>query len=307
MTLDTGRAVATLRGLTAKFDAAVSAATPFYPTLATIVQSTGSDEQYGWLGSMPGVREWLGDRQFKTLRAASFTLTNKEWESSVAIERADIEDDRLGMYGPVLAQLGAEAAYHPDELLVSAIEAAESTACFDGQYFFDTDHSWGDSGTQDNDLTYNASDHAAVTAAEMKAAFRASVNALLGFKNDQGKLLNRPVAVRQMSDITLVVPTTLRSVAYDAFEAQLSGGGDTNVVIDRPNIVCLPSLASGVKMYTFATGGMLKPFVFQARRPLSRQMKGMDDREFKAVKFMTDARYNLGYLAWWNAVLTTFN
>jgi phage major head subunit gpT-like protein len=52
---------------------------------------------------------------------------------------------------------------------------------------------------------------------------------------------------------------------------------------------------------------MLRPFVFQARRPLARQMKGMDDREFKNVKFMTDARYNLGYLAWWNAVLTEFN
>ena len=115
MALDTARAVATLRGLTAKFDAGADAAQPYYPNLCTIVPSNGSDEQYGWLGSMPGMQEWLGDRQFKSLRSGNFTLANKKWESSIAIEKDDIEDDRLGMYGPVLEHLGQEAALHPDE------------------------------------------------------------------------------------------------------------------------------------------------------------------------------------------------
>lgn len=306
MALDTARAVATLRGLTAKFDIGVSGGAPFYPNLCTIVPSTGADEKYGFLGAMPGMREWLGDRQFQTLRAGDYTLANKEWESSVNIEKNDIDDDRLGMYGPVLQQLGMEAAYHPDELLVTAIEAGESTACFDGQYFFDTDHSWGESGEQSNDLTGAAATGTQPTVAEMKAAFRACVTALLGFKNDKGKLLNRPV-VRTANDLTLVVPLVYRDVAHDAFDAVLIGNGESNVVIDRPNIVCLPALSSGAKFWVFATGGVLKPFVFQARRPLARQMKGMDDREFKNVKFMTDARYNLGYLAWWNAVQYTFS
>lgn len=305
MALDTARAVATVRGLTAKFDIGVSGGAPFYPNLCTIVPSTGSDEKYGFLGAMPGVREWLGDRQFQSLRAGDYTLANKEWESSVNIQKNDIDDDRLGMYGPVLEQLGMEAAYHPDELLITAIEAGESTACFDGQYFFDTDHSWGESGTQDNDLTGAAATDTQPTVAEFKAAFRACVTKLLGFKNDKGKLLNRPV-IRTMNDLTLVVPLVYRDVAHDTFDAVLIGSGESNVVIDRPNIICLPGLASAAKFYVFATGGILKPFVFQARRPLARQMKGLDDREFKDVKFMTDARYNLGYLAWWNAVLYTF-
>lgn len=304
MAVDTSRAVATLRGLTAKFDAGIQAAQPFYPTLCTVVQSTGADEQYGWLGGMPGVREWLGERQFNTLRAGNFTLANKEWENSVGILKNDIDDDRLGMYGPVLEQLGMEAAMHPDELLITLLEAAESTACFDGQYFFDTDHSWGDSGTQDNDLTYAAATGTTPTTDEFKAAFRAAVTALLGFKNDRGKLLNRPTVTR-LSNLTLAVPLALRATAYDAVESTMLSNS-TNVVIDRPNIVCLPSLASSAKFYVFNTGAILRPFVFQARRPLARQMKGMDDREFKDVKFMTDARYNMGYLAWWNAVLTTF-
>lgn len=306
MSLSTAAAVATLRGLTAKFDTGMTSASPLYPTLCTQVPSAGADEKYGFLGAMPGVREWLGDRQFQTLRAGDYTLENKEWETSVGIEKNHIDDDRLGMYGPVLEQLGAEAAMHPDELLYTAISAGESTACFDGQYFFDTDHSWGASGTQSNDLTYNASDHTAVTTAEFKAAFRAAVKAMLAFKNDQGKYYHRPT-ISRLSDLVLLVPLELRDQAYDALEAQLIGNGESNVVIDRPNIITSAQLGSSVKFYVFRTAQVLKPFVFQARRPLARQMKGMDDREFKDVKFMADARYNLGYLAWWNACLTTFN
>ena len=65
-------------------------------------------------------------------------------------------------------------------------------------------------------------------------------------------------------------------------------------------------LTDSSKMYLFNLDGALKPFVFQAREPISRQMKGLDDIETKDVKFMTESRYNVGYLAWWKAVLTTF-
>lgn len=304
MSLDVAGAVATLRGLTAKFDNAVMQQTPFYPSVCTIAPSVGADEAYGMLGGMPGMREWLGDRVFHSLRAGKFTIENKLWENSVAINKTDIEDDRLGMYVPLLEMLGQRAALHPDKLLVQAIEAAESSECFDGQYFFDTDHSWGESGSQSNDLTYDATDHTAVTVAEFKAAFRASVTALLGFKDDQGELLTQPT-VERLSSLVVAVPLALRGTAHDAIESIVLGTS-TNVVVDRPKIVCLPGLSSSAKFYTFNTDSPLRPFVFQARKPLSRQMKGMDDQESKLVKFMADARYNLGYLAWWNAVLTTF-
>lgn len=304
MALDTARAVATLRGLTAKFDMGAAAAKPFYPSLSTIVQSTGSDEQYGWLGSMPGMREWLGDRQFKSLRSAHFTLANKEWESSLAIQKNDIDDDRLGMYGPVLSQLGMEAAHHPDELLFSLIADGESEAGFDGQFFFDTDHAWGDSGAQSNDLTQAAATGTVPTEAEFRTAYHAARAAMLGFKNDQGKLFVRPT-IRPFTNLLLLVPASLEEVANQAINKTFVNSGETNIVLDKPTIVASGSI-DATKIYLFNLSQMLKPFVFQARRPLARQMKGMDDREFKDVKFMTDARYNMGYLAWWNAVLVTF-
>lgn len=306
MALDTGRAVATLRSLTAKFDNKIAASTPFYPEVCTIVPSDGADEEYGLLGNMPGVREWLGDRIYEDLRAAKYTLANKHWESSLLISKNDIEDDRMGLYGPLLEQLAIEAAYHPDELLFeTAIVTGDAVACFDGQFFFDTDHAFGDSGTQSNKLTYNATDHTAVTATEFRSAYHAARKKLMTYKNDKGKLLNRPV-VRGMDGLMLVVPPDLEEAAAQALNSIIISNS-SNIVLDKPRLVVSPHLTSAVKFYLFKVDGPIKPFVFQARKPLSRQVVDLNNIETKHAKFLTEARYNIGYGAWWTAVLTEFN
>jgi phage major head subunit gpT-like protein len=304
MPLDTARGITNLRSLTKIFDLGVEAAMPFYPEIATVVQSEGADEQYGGLGSVPGVREWLGDRQFHTLRGGQFTITNREWENSVQIQKNDIDDGRLAKYGPILEQMGIEAMHHPDELMFELLVAGDSTLAFDGQFFFDTDHSWGASGTQSNDLTHAAATGTTPTEAEFRASYHAARAALLGFRRDNGKLWHRPT-IKPLTDLMLIVPPSLEEVANAALYKTLVNSGESNIVLDRPRIVPVAYI-SGDKYYLLRTGQPIKPFIFQARRPLNRQMKGLDDREWKDVKFMTDARYNAGYLGWWNAVLMTF-
>ena len=306
MSLDTAKAYAIQRSLTAKFNNAISSAEPFYPMVSTIVQSNGADEEYGLLGNMPGVREWVGPRIFNELRAAKFTVTNKLWEASLLFEKDNIADDRIGLYGPIMEQLAIEAGYHPDELLFETmIVGGATTLCFDGQYFYDTDHSWGSSGTLSNLKTYNASDHTAVTAAEFKAAFIQAKNTMLDFKNDQGKLLNRPTT-RSLNSLLCVVPTELYQPAEEAFQSVIISNS-SNIVLDRPKVICSPHLTDAASWYLFNLGTALKPFVFQAREPLSVSWKGADDIETKELKCMTRARYNMGYLAWWTSVKTTFN
>lgn len=307
MSLDTAKATVTLRSLTQKFDNKMRSATPLYPRICNIVKSNGADEEYGMLGNLPGIREWLGERKFKEVRAGRFTIVNKLWENSLLIAKTDIADDRMAMYGPLMEQLALEAAHHPDELTIETLlVGGESTACFDGQFFFDTDHVWGDSGSQSNDLTYNATDHTAVTVDEFNAAYHAAWSAMLGFKNDQGKYINRHL-FGSSKNLMVVIPRQLAWTATKALTASLTANGGSNVVLDRPEIVISPYLTDGAKFYLLNLGAPLKPFVFQEREALSRQMKGMDDAETKDVKFMTQARYNAGYLAWWNAVLTVFN
>jgi phage major head subunit gpT-like protein len=298
---------AVARDVTQLVEDAVETATPFYPQLCTIVNSNGADEKYSWLGSFPGMREWLGPRQFKQLLAADFTLANKHFESSLEILKTDIDDDRLGMMGMMAAQLGQEAAYHPDELLVSAINNAEAATCFDGQFFFDTDHVYGDSGTQSNDLSYAAATGTTPTPAEFRDAFHAALKAMLAFKRDNGKPYQRPT-IGALGNLLVTVPVSLYDIANKAFGQAIvveGGAGVSNFVIETPRILTVASLSDS-KFDLYHLGDALKPYVFQARQPLRVQSKGSDDIEFKEIKVMTEARYNVGYLAWWKAVRTTF-
>jgi phage major head subunit gpT-like protein len=305
MGLDVAQKTAKLRGLTALFDQTAQAAKPFYPTLCMVMNSLGADEQYGMLGSIPAVREWAGERHFNQLAAADFTIKNRKWEDSILIEKDNIDDDRLGIYGPVLQNLANEATHHPDKLLMQLIVAGASTVCFDGQYFFDTDHSWGKSGTQSNALTYDASDHTKVTGAEFRAAYHLALVAMMNFKRDNGEPFVRPI-VEEYNNLLVMVPPALKVAATEGTKAAILGN-NSNIVIGDARVVASPYMTNTAKWHLYDLSQPIKPYVFQARKPLTRQMKGMDDAEFKDVKFMCDARYNVGYGAWWTAVETTFN
>jgi len=109
-----------------------------------VVPSQAREEIYPWLGQFPGLREWIGPRIAKNLALHSFAITNKDFESTIEVPRNDIEDDRFGVFGPMFSELGRAAAMHPDELIFGLLAAGFATNCYDGQFFFDTDHPVGD-------------------------------------------------------------------------------------------------------------------------------------------------------------------
>lgn len=306
----TAAAITSLSRLTKVFDIGMRDVTPFYPRIATIVQSEGRDEEYGMMGTVPAVKEWLADRQFKSPRAAEFTIINKLFEVSERIEKTDIEDARLLKYGPRLQMLGQRMARHPDKLILGTLVVnAQTNLCLDGQFFFDTDHMWGDSGTQSNLITQTGTAVPALpTVTEFKAGLTAALNAIMGFLDDQGELLADDVIVGNGIDIQLMVlcPLKYRDVAITAQAAGiLINNGATNIVTVTAEVVATPRI-TGNYFDLYRTDTPFQPYIFQARRPIQRQMKGTDDQEFKDVKFMADARYNAGYGAWWNGVRVLF-
>lgn len=127
-------------GFSAAFQSGFEMAQPRAAQVAMMVPGTGSATTYGWLGQWPGFREWVGDRVLKDLKAHSYTLTNKPLESSVKVDRDQIEDDLTGTYGPMLQEMGRATAILPDELVFGAVNLGVSQLCYDGQFFFDTDH-----------------------------------------------------------------------------------------------------------------------------------------------------------------------
>lgn len=76
------------------FNKAFSETEPQYTKVAMEVPSDTRDETYAWLGAVPSMREWIGDRQIKNLAAYGYTIRNKDFELTVSVPRNDVEDDR---------------------------------------------------------------------------------------------------------------------------------------------------------------------------------------------------------------------
>jgi phage major head subunit gpT-like protein len=130
-------------GFKTLFDQGFAGAETVYEQLAMVMPSTTREEVYAWLGQMPGVREWLGERVVRNLALHDFTIKNRDFESTISVPRNDIEDDRFGVFGPMLTKLGKAAAEQPDKLVLSLLASGFAINCYDGQFFFDTDHPVG--------------------------------------------------------------------------------------------------------------------------------------------------------------------
>jgi len=122
------------------FNQAFDAAPSQWPLVAMEAPSTGRSVDYNWLGDFPMMREWVGDRVIKDLGAFKYEITNKDYESTVEVDRNDIDDDQIGVYTPMIQGLAQAAKVHPDTLVFALLKAGFATPCFDSQYFFDTDH-----------------------------------------------------------------------------------------------------------------------------------------------------------------------
>lgn len=106
---------------------------------STVPSSTKTNE-YSWLGTLPGMREWLGDRQVLQLRGHGYSIDNKDFEHTIEVKRTDIEDDNIGQYSMMFTAQGKACAAHPEQLVWGALAAGHQNLCYDGQFFFDTDH-----------------------------------------------------------------------------------------------------------------------------------------------------------------------
>lgn len=124
----------------AAFSEGFGQAPPQHEPITMMTASMTSQNEYGWLGQMSSMREWLGDRTIDGLTQHGYAIKNRKFESTVSVRRDDIEDDNLGVYTPLFQELGRAAAAHPCELVFKALKDGFSTKCYDGQYFFDSDH-----------------------------------------------------------------------------------------------------------------------------------------------------------------------
>ena len=127
-------------GFNAAFKTGIDGAKSAYKQVAMVAKSGTASNTYGWLGTFPKMREWVGGRLINSLTTHDYVVKNKPFESTISVDRDAVEDDQYGVYSPILTEMGRAAGEHPDELVFSLLKQGFTEKCYDGQYFFDTDH-----------------------------------------------------------------------------------------------------------------------------------------------------------------------
>src|SRR5699024_4574935 len=79
-------------------------------------------------------------RVIQDITNSGYNIVNKKFESTIVVVHVDIDDDNVGIYGPLFEELGRSAAVFPDQLVGELLAAGDKTPCYDGQNFFDAEH-----------------------------------------------------------------------------------------------------------------------------------------------------------------------
>ena len=257
---------------------------PKYPLVATEVPSSTSEEHYGWIGQMPDMEEWLDERTIKNLSAYTYTIKNKTFESTVAIDREELEDDRYGVYRPNFETMGAKAATAPDRTVFELLQRGFEAKCYDGQPFFSAEHKVAGK-TYSNMSTEKLS----------QESFIAARTAIMSFVGDKGKSLG---IVPNM----LLVPPALEMTAKKILEADIVNA-ETNITKGLAKVEVVSELAGDPNAwYLLATNEPLKPLILQMRkRPKFDSLtKDTDPNVFLKRQYLygVDGRWNAGFGFW---------
>lgn len=271
-------------GFNTLFNKALTTVEPLYKAIATVTPSTTDIETYAWLGDIPGMREWIGDREIQNLAASGYTIKNKDFELTIGIPRNAVEDDKIGIYNPSIEMLAQSAAMHPDELVFALLVSGFKATCYDGKPFFSDKHEVGKK-TFSNMGTAQLS----------LEAYIAARTSMMSLTNAKGRALN-------IVPDTLVVPPALEAKARDILVSDfINGTRNTMQGTAKPLVV--PQLAGNDKAwFLLSTSRPLKPLIYQERKKAKFVSKTAetDDNVFMKKQFIygADSRGNAGFGFW---------
>ena len=80
--------------------------------IATIINTTMPVQKYGWLGTVPPMREFVDERRPSGLASYAVSIEDKTFESTIAVERKAVEDDQLDLVKLRIRDLAYRVAAH---------------------------------------------------------------------------------------------------------------------------------------------------------------------------------------------------
>lgn len=260
--------------------------------LAMRTRSKAKTVEYNFLLAFDELREWIGERQIANLSVETFTIPNVKYESSLVVDRVDVESDSLGLYAPAIAER-VQGYFRKrrsifSDLLVNGATSGNNS--YDGVSFFNASHpSDGNGASQSNFDTSTA-----LTGANYDAAVQ-QMELLVDHRGNPMDILPD----------TLIVGSALRATVRDLF--QISTINQDNRAGLNPyfgsvaNIIVEP-LITGSNWYLFDTSHGLNSLILQDADDFELQTLASIDDEFVIMNdgffYGTRSRFGAGYGMW---------
>lgn len=275
------------QGVKTIFNKAFNSAEPKYKKVATEVPSSGRSESYKWLGKLPKMREWIGERVVQNIGGHSYTIENKDWEMTIGIDRNDIEDDAIGVYSPLFQEMGDAAALHPDDIVFDLLTKGFTEKCYDGKTYFHAEHPCGKDGKKKHSNTSNYK-----LGFEAYGEARASMQSIPG---EDGRIIS-------ISPRLLLVGPGDEAMGKKILTSEKWGDED-NPYRGTAELEVVPEFANHPGMWMLIDNKRpVKPIIFQRRKAPKLVKRDKDDDEAvfmkKEFQYGVDSRDNVGFSFW---------
>jgi phage major head subunit gpT-like protein len=287
------------------------------PAVSMLFTSDQSSEEYRWLGQSPAMREWIGGRNAKGFLENGITIANKHFEATLEVLLRDLRRDKTGQIMVRIGELAERANAHWASMLSTLILNGASTTCYDGQYFFDTDHA--DPGAsyttaQSNSISVDisalpASVHGSTTAPsveELQQSVLSGITQILTFRDNQGEPMNE-----NARSFLVMVPPGFGFVGRAALAMPGAAGPTAQNALGDFNIALAvnPRLSAWTAQFAvFRADGSVKAFIRQQEQEVQVRAKA-ENSEFEfdndAHQYGIDAWRNVGYGYWQHGCLVT--
>lgn len=275
---------AILKGISAKFakglinapESQIKAFTEFFP-------STDSFEDYWIPYSMPSIKEWVDEINFKEVEDFLLRIQNKDWQNGLQVKRNTINDSKKSLGNSIESWIRTMIKQYvtlPDTL-INDLLVANGTA-FDGSAFF-ADTRPLLQGTNAIDNIY---DGTGLTLTLVEADLSGARARLKGFRDINNQPLNRG------AKLVVYAPVALETIFL-----KLANNED---VLDNTNIhkgtfelIINYDDTTGDEWYLINSAAAMKPFVYQTREEPKFVVE--DNQMKKNVDYAVTSRSNVGY------------
>lgn len=178
-----------------------------------------------------GMREWLGDKDIKSITAHMLSLTNRDFEDTYDVKKSKIEDNKALQLAHIFALMGVNAKnLHPDIALEALVE---NKKWIDGKTFYSTTRKYGKNAI----VNYT-------TDAFSLAAFDAGMLTMETYQGHGNKSL-------KAKGTRLILGPINRSAAETILHKEKLADGSDNLNYKRVELEVHEDLAGDYKNYWF--------------------------------------------------------